>query len=369
MIGPRQVGKATLALHQVEKGGKELLYIDLERPSDALKLEDAEFFLGKHQDKLIIIDEVQRKPDLFPILRSLIDAHRIPGRFVLLGSASEALIGMASESLAGRISYLELHPLSVAEISSPDWGKLWVRGGYPPAYLAPDDEQAFEWVGDFVRTYIEREMGVSKLRATATELSLFLRVISSVHGQLTNYSELSKVLQLSSQTVKNYLNFFEQAYILRTLHPYHINIKKRLVKSPKIYVRDSGILHYLRGVPSLMDLEGDFLKGASWEGFAMQQILTLIKPSILAYFYRTASGSELDLLLVKGNRPFAGFEFKYSNSPKLSKGSTEAMKDLGCPHQYIVTPSAGKFEMREGVWVIGISDLPEVLRELGISLG
>jgi hypothetical protein len=209
-------------------------------------------------------------------------------------------------------------------------------------------------------------MGVSSLRATALELSMFLRILSSVHGQLTNYSELAKAMQLSLPTVKNYLHFFEQAFILRTLHPFHVNVQKRLVKSPKIYVRDSGILHYLRGIDSLESLEGDLLKGASWEGFVIQQVISLIKPSVLPYFYCTGSGAEIDLLLLKGNRPWAAFEIKYSNSPKMTKGSTEALKDLECPHQFIVTPTAGKYEMRQGLWVIGVEDLPGVLAQIGV---
>lgn len=368
ILGPRQVGKTTLALRQIQPEGKERLYLDLERPSDALKLEDAEFFLDRHKDKLVIIDEVQRMPALFPVLRALIDMHRAPGRFVLLGSASDALIQMSSESLAGRISYLELHPFSLSELPAPDWPVLWVRGGYPLAYLAQDDESAFEWTGDFVRTYIERELGVSSLRTTAPELALFLRILASAHGQLTNYSELAKVMQLSIPTIKRYIQFFEQAYLLRTLYPYHPNVQKRLVKSPKIYIRDSGLLHYLRGIQSLADLEGDMLRGASWEGFVIQQILSLIKPSVLPYFYRTGAGAEMDLVLVKGNRPFAAFEFKYSNSPKITKGATEALKDLNCPHQYVITPSSDLFEWRPGLWIAGISDVPNILRGLGLAI-
>lgn len=368
LLGPRQVGKTTLALHQIGAVGKERLYLDLERPSDAIRLEDAEFFLSGQNDKLVVIDEVQRRPDLFPILRSLIDAHRVPGRFVLLGSASEELIAISSETLAGRVSYLELHPLSIAEIPAADWSGLWIRGGFPPAFLAADDEQAFEWISDFVRTYIERELGISSLRTSPVALSMFLRIVSSVHGQMINYSELARVLQISTPTVKNYLQFFEHAFILRTLYPYHANISKRLVKSPKIYVRDSGVLHYLRGIASRSDLEGDLLKGASWEGFAMQQILAMLRPSVLPYFYRTASGAEMDLVLVKGNRPYVAFEFKYGNSPRRTKGSAEAEKDLQCERVFIVTPSAPKYQVGPRVWVLGLADIPATLQELELAV-
>jgi predicted AAA+ superfamily ATPase len=368
ILGPRQVGKTTLALQQVTTTDKEKIYLDLERPSDLFKLEDPEFFLTQHQDKLVIIDEVQRKPDLFPILRSLIDENRAPGRFLLLGSASDALISLSSESLAGRISYKELHPFSVAEVPASDFLTCWVRGGYPNAFLAQNDEAAFEWLNDFVRTYIERELGATGLRVSPQVLAQFLRILASVHGQLTNYSQLAQLMQVSTAHIKNYIHFFEQSYILRVLNPYAVNLQKRLVKTPKVYIRDSGILHYLWGINSLFELEGNFHKGESWEGFAIQQIISQIKPSILPYFYRTSSGAEIDLLLVKGNQPFAAFEFKYSNSPKLTKGNTEAFKDLSCPHQYIVTPSAERFQLRSGIQVVSLLDIPQILQDLGLLL-
>jgi len=363
ILGPRQVGKTTLALQQVSVG-KETVYLDLERPSDLFKLSDAETFLGNQQEKTVIIDEVQRKPELFPLLRSLIDTHRVPGRFLLLGSASEALQGLASDILAGRVSYQELHPFSIDE--TQDWQRLWVHGGYPPAFLSDSEEEGLEWVGNFVRTYLEHELGQASLRVTAPVLGQFLRVLASVHGQLLNYSQLANALQLSVPTVKNYIRFFEQAYMLRLLAPWHTNVGKRLVKSPKLYFRDSGMLHYLRGIDSLMALEGDILKGSSWEGFAMQQLLAHLKPSVLPYFYRTSSGAETDLVLVKGNRPFAAFEFKYSNSPKVTKGNTEAFKDLDCPHRFIVTPTSARYEWRPNLWVTGLPDLPQLMRELNL---
>lgn len=367
ILGPRQVGKTTLAQYQLSASGKPRLYLDLERPSDLAKLSDAEFFLSRYSDHVVVIDEVQRMPELFPILRSLIDEHRQAGRFVLLGSASDALIRASSESLAGRVSYLELHPFSTAEVGADAAFDLWIRGGYPPAFLATNEEEAFEWPGDFVRTHVERELGATYLRATATELSLFLRMLVSVHGQLTNYSELAKSLQLSAPTVKNYVHFFEQAFLIRTLLPFHANVQKRLVKSPKLYFRDSGVLHYLRGITSLEQLEGDMLKGPSWEGFVIQQIMALLKPELLPFFYRTSAGAEVDLVLLKGNRPYVAFEIKYTNSPRATKETTEALKDLNCPHSFVVTPSAGRYELRPGLWVISLSDLLPVLKEIGAA--
>jgi hypothetical protein len=298
----------------------------------------------------------------------LIDEQRTPGRFLLLGSASDLLISQSSESLAGRISYKELHPLSMAEIAPEEMNKLWVRGGFPSAFLATDNDNAFDWLDNFVRTYIERELGVTKLRTSPMELALFLRVLSSVHGQLVNYAQLSQVMQLSLPTVKNYLQFFEHTFLLRTLQPYFPNVQKRLVKSPKLYIRDTGILHYLRGISSSMELEGDILKGPSWEGFCIQQVLSMVKPSVLPYFYRTSAGAEIDLLLLKGNKPVLAFEFKYSNSPQINKGNTEALKDLGNPPSFVVTPTAARAAIRPGIEIISLHDLPDVLRTAGVYL-
>lgn len=366
ILGPRQVGKTTLAREQLSFAGK-VLYLDMERPSDRTRLDDPEYFLSGYADHLIIIDEVQQKMDLFPVLRSLIDAQRTPGRFLLLGSASDLLISQSSESLAGRISYKELHPFSISETGAASLNSLWLRGGYPSSFLSDSDELAFDWLENFVRTYVERELGVSKLRTTPPELARFLRVVASLHGQLVNYSGLAQTMQLSVPTVKQYLQFLEHAYLLRTLEPYHNNPSKRLVKSPKIYVRDSGILHYLRGVDSLFELEGDILKGASWEGFCIQQIISSLKLSVMPFFYRTAAGAELDLVLMKGTVPTIAFEFKYSNSPLVSKGNTEAMKDLGMLPVFVVTPTAPRARVREGVEIIAVRDLPAVLAEHGMS--
>lgn len=366
ILGPRQVGKTTLALSLMTGRGIPPVYLDLERPSDRTRLSDPEYFLSGYTDRLVIIDEVQQMLALFPVLRALIDEQRTPGRFLLLGSASDLLISRSSESLAGRISYKELHPFSIREVDAGLRATLWLRGGYPPAFLATNDDASLDWLDNFVRTYIERELGVSNLRTTPMEMAHFLRLLASIHGQLLNYSQLSQSMQLSIPTIKNYLNFFEHAFLLRTLQPYYTNVQKRLVKSPKLYIRDSGILHQLRGISSQFDLEGDVIKGASWEGFCVQQVLSMLNPSVLPYFYRTAAGAELDLVLVKGNRPHAAFEFRYSNSPQLKKGNSEAIKDLGVPKTFVVTPSAQRAAIRPGIEIIAMAELPEVLGELGV---
>lgn len=368
ILGPRQVGKTTLARFQLSGLNRPALYLDMERPSDRTRLSDPEYFLSGYKDHLVIIDEIQQKMELFPLLRALIDEQRTPGRFLLLGSASDLLISRSSESLAGRISYKELHPLCIEEVPADQMHKLWMHGGYPPAFLAPDEASAADWTDNFVRTHLERELGVSKLRSTPLELAQLLRVVASQHGQLLNYTQMSQIMQLSLPTLKNYLHFFEHAFLLRTLQPYFTNVQKRLVKSPKLYIRDTGILHNLRGISSQHDLEGDLLKGASWEGFCIQQIMALLNPSILPYFYRTAAGAELDLVLVKGNKPHAAFEFKYSNSPQLRKGNAEALKDLGNPPAFVITPGAQRERLRPALEQLSIAELPALLKEIGVHV-
>jgi predicted AAA+ superfamily ATPase len=361
LVGPRQVGKTTLAKQLIDPA--KSLYLDLERPSDQLRLSDPEFFLEKNADKRIVIDEVQRMLELFPVLRSLVDADRRPGRFLLLGSASDQLLVRSSENLAGRIHFRELHPFQLLETGAESRDKLWLRGGYPLSYLAPSDEDAFEWLLDFSRSYVQRELGTAELRTTPQQLEQFLQLLSSVHGQLINYSNLAQATQLSLPTVKNYLQFFEQMFLIRTLQPFHTNQQKRLVKSPKVYIRDSGLLHLLAGIDTLNSLEGDVIKGASWEGFGIQQIVSMLKPTVHPYFYRTAAGAELDLLLVQNNKPVASFEFKYSNSPHLSKGNTEAIKDFPKIAHYVVTPSNSAGEFRPGVHLISLPDALQLLVE------
>lgn len=363
LLGPRQVGKTTLARQLVDPSNS--LYLDLERPSDQLRLSDPEFFLEKNAHKRIVIDEVQRMPELFPVLRSLVDADRRPGRFLLLGSASDQLLVSSSENLAGRIHFRELHPFQLLETGAESRDNLWLRGGYPLSYLAPADEDAFEWLLDFSRSYVQRELGTAELRTTSQQLEQFLQLLSSVHGQLINYSSLAQATQLSLPTVKNYLQFFEQMFLIRTLQPFHTNQQKRLVKSPKLYIRDSGLLHLLAGIDTLNALEGDVIKGASWEGFGIQQIVSMLKPTVHPYFYRTAAGAELDLLLVQNNKPVASFEFKYSNSPHLSKGNTEAMKDFpNIPH-HVVTPSNSVGEFRPGIFLLSLFETLQIIRHKG----
>jgi len=344
LLGSRQVGKTTLSRQIQDALGKDSVYLDLESPSDLAKLTDAEGYFLDRQDKLIILDEVQRMPELFPILRSVIDRNRkLKSRFLLLGSASPELLAKSSETLAGRIAYLELNPLIFAEVlPTIDYRTLWLRGGYPDMLLAENDEVSFKNRLGFIHTYLERELPLLGLMTSPILLGNLLRMLIGVHGNLLNYSDLSRSLGLDVNTVKRYIDFFEYSFIIRRLQPYFANISKRLVKSPKLYFRDSGLLHAFASISKSEDLEGFLQKGNSWEGFVIQDVIAKLKQEISPYFFRTQDGSELDLVLVKGMVPVLGIEVKYSNAPSPSKGNTIAAQDLGNIPVLIVTPSANE---------------------------
>lgn len=361
ITGPRQAGKTTLAKSILKELGKEALYLDLELPSDLNRLSNAELFLKENEDKLVVLDEVQRKPELFPLLRALVDQHRVPGRFLILGSASPELLRQSSETLAGRISYLELTPFQFNELPDGNMKQHWLRGGFPPALFAADDAAAFQWIQDFIITFVERDLPQFGLNAPSQTLRTLLQMLTGVHGNLLNQEMLANSLGLTSPTVKRYLSYLENAYFIRYLLPWHVNIGKRLVKTPKIYFRDTGTLHYLTGLSTMNELLGHQIVGASWEGYVLQQVLANLPNNLIPYFYRTKDGAELDLLLVKGTQPIMALEFKMSSNPSLSKGTRLAHKDLGSPPLSIITPHEGDYPLEEN---IRICDLGSFLRKL-----
>jgi uncharacterized protein len=351
ITGPRQAGKTTLAKaisHQVQR---PVLYLDLELPSDANKLRNPEFFLRENEAKLIVIDEVQRQPELFPLLRALVDQRREPARFLILGSASPELLRQRSETLAGRIAYLELTPLHRREVATYPQNQHWLRGGFPLALLAPSDEAAFDWLTQFTTTFVERDLPQFGLTAPAQTLRNLLLMLSSMHGSQLNYSTLAKSMGLTVPTIKRYLAYFEAAYFIRTLPPWFANVKKRLVKTPKVYLRDSGVLHGLADLTSLNTLMGHALVGASWEGYVIQQVLANLPPRVQPFFYRTQGGAELDLILVRGHTPYLTIEVKFSDRPSLSKGNRHAMTDLNAPLNLIVTPAGGDYPLEPNLRV------------------
>jgi predicted AAA+ superfamily ATPase len=343
LLGPRKVGKTTVVKMLQNQIDKESIYLDLESDEDVQKLAFAEQYFNERQDKLIIIDEIQRNPRLFPLLRSVIDKKRSNGRFILLGSASPELLAQSSETLAGRIAYLEMHPFVYPEINAQFvFEGLWLKGGFPGIFLQNDLSLSFEMRMQFIQTYLERELPVLGLSASPIVLKNLLRMLAHAQAQILNYSELSKALGVEVNTVKRYIDYFENAFLIRRLQPYFTNSKKRIVKSPKIFIRDTGILHALFNIENKENLDGFIGKGSSWESFVIQQIIALLKPGVSPYFYRTQDGTELDLVLVKGVQPVLGIEIKLSNAPTFTKGLTIASQDLGNIPVVVVTHSTSE---------------------------
>ena len=364
LLGPRQAGKTTLARIIAQKRPTSL-YLDLERPSDLAKLTDPELFLSRHTDQLVVMDEVQRQPELFAVLRALIDEKRTPGRFLLLGSASPQLLRQASESLAGRISFHELAPFDLGELnpSRVDVQNFWLRGGYPLSWLAKSDSASFAWREAFIATHLERDIPSFGIRVPATTLRRFWQMLAHLHGQLWNASRLAAAFGVSAPTVQHYLDILEATYMLRRLPPLQANLGKRLVKSPKVYLRDSGILHALLGITSLNDLAGHPVVGASWEGWILEQIAQLIAPQWQLSFYRTASGAEMDVVAERGNQKI-GFEIKYSSAPALSKGFWSAMSDLKLDRAYVIAPIENGYPLATDVDVVPATELVTMLRAI-----
>lgn len=367
IIGSRQVGKTTLA-KEIQKSRKKSIYLDLELPSDLNKLQDPELYLKQYADHLIIIDEMQRKPELFPLLRALVDQRRINGRFLILGSASPVLMKRSSESLAGRIIYHELSPLFIAETGANELliKKLWLRGGYPESFLAKNNRTSDEWRNSFIKTYLERDIPQLGYKISATQLRRFMTMVSHIHGQLWNSSQIANSLDLSAPTIKHYLDIFEETFIVRRLQPYFGNIKKRLIKSPKVYIRDSGLLHSILGLQDFNSLSAHPIAGSSWEGFVVEQILNLAAESIWRpYFFRTSSGGEIDLLLVN-NKKIIAIEIKYSLSPKLAGGFWTAYNDLACQKGFVVYPGEEKYNLKDGVTALPMNRLSEIKKAIEI---
>jgi uncharacterized protein len=361
LVGPRQVGKTTLAKAIRPKMKREAAYIDLELPSDTAKLQDAELYLGQFSDRLVIVDEMQRMPSLFPLMRALIDQERTAGRFLLLGSASPDLIKQTSETLAGRIMYHELTPFTIDEVSKKRVTALWLQGGYPLSFLSKDGTESFSWREAFVRTYLEMEIPQLGVRVPSSELRRFWTMVAHLHGQLWNASQIANSLGVSAPTVRHYLDIIDDTFIVRQLQPYHLNIKKRLIKSPKVYIRDSGILHTLLKIRTIEDLQGHPSVGSSWEGFVVEQLMSIVPADWQAFFYRTAAGAEIDLLLLDGKNRIIAIEVKYSLSPKLSRGFWSAWADLSCHKGYVIYPGKEAYPIDKNVTVLPVQELAKVL--------
>ena len=343
------------------------IYLDLEAPEDLLKLSDPASFLSAHSDKLVILDEIQQAPELFPVLRGLIDKNREQGRragqFLLLGSASMDLMRQSSESLAGRISYIGMSGLNLAEIdgNQQDRQTLWLRGGFPDSYLATDDDLAMDWLENLVRTYLERDVPQMGFRVPAARLRRLWTMLAHLQGETINYSKLASNLEVDAKTVSHYIDILTDLLLVRRLEPWHANVKKRLVKSPRYYVRDSGILHRLLGINSYDELLSNPVLGKSWEGFAVENILSVLPSRAETYFYRTAAGAEVDLVIRMTSSEIWAIEIKHGVAPKLGKHYSQTCDDVGATHKYILYGGDDEFPVGNDVKIISLSGLMERL--------
>jgi predicted AAA+ superfamily ATPase len=347
LLGPRQSGKTTLARALLAPDSEN--YFDLERPTGLRRLEDPETSLGELRG-LVVIDEVQRRPDLFPILRVLIDRPRSPARFLLLGSASPALLRQSSESLAGRIEVIETAGFALEEVGQDHSAKLWLRGGFPRSFLATSESRSFTWREEFIRTFLEQDLPQLGVRIPSPQLQRFWTMLAHYHGQIWNASEPAASLGLSQPTVRSYLDLMTGAYMIRQLQPWHENLSKRQVKAPKIYVRDSGLLHALLGLRTRRDLLTHPKLGASWEGFVIEQLLRAAAPD-QAYFWATHQGAEIDLLMLRGSRRI-GVEIKRSDAPSLTPSMRIALEDLRLNKLWIVYPGRQRYDLHNKVTAI-----------------
>lgn len=363
ILGPRQVGKTTLAKTFVTDPAKAV-YLDLDTASARARLGNPSAFFAANRQRLVVLDEIQNHPELLSELRGEIDEDRRPGRFLILGSASFKLLKQ-SQSLAGRLSLVDMAPLLASEAAPQfaDLQPLWLRGGFPNSLLAPTDTASWDWRDALIRHFLNTDLAQLGIRVEPELMSRYWRMLAHLHGQLFNASAIAASLGVAASTTTRYLDHLCDALMVRRLEPFHINIGKRLVKSPKVYVRDSGLLHSLLNIQSVNDLLGHPSTGASWEGFVIEQIAAHLPAGASLSFYRTAAGAEMDVVVELGGQRM-GFEVKFSSAPKVSKGFWQAREDLQLAHTGIVAPVAEGWPVQDGVSVMGVADIPEALARL-----
>ncbi len=362
LVGPRQVGKTTLARQFCDQIGAT--YLDLESPTDRDKLSDPEWYLTQKLGELVVLDEVHRVPDLFPILRGRIDEGRRrgirAGMYLLLGSASIDLLDRSSESLAGRVSFLELDPLSAAEIDGDDPARLlalWCRGGFPESSLTDTDAQSYQWRQDFIATYLEREVPQFAPRRSTQLMRTLWTMMAHLQGQVLNTSAIARSIGTDYKTVQSYLDMLEQLLLIRTVQPWHVNVGKRLVKRPKVYIRDSGLLHALLGIRDLESLLSNPIVGASWEGFVMQQIIACVPSGISIHYYRTSGGAEIDIVLNLPDGRLWALEVKRSTKPTPRRGFHVAISDIKPARSIVVYAGTERQTLRDSIEVMPLMDL------------
>ena len=371
ILGPRQAGKTTLALDLAKNTlGKPIHYLDLELDSDLAKLDDAESYLRRFENQLLVIDEVQRKPELFPVLRALVDLRKRngerAGHFLLLGSASRDLLQQSSESLAGRIRYLELNPFSIDELNVNDplgfnVEKLWFRGGFPDSYLADSEVDSLNWRRDFISTYVEKDIPLFGPQVPATRMKRFWSMLAHYHGQKAVLTEIAKSLEVSHTTARTYLDILQDFFMVRQLHPWSGNTKKRLVKTPKVFIRDTGLLHSLLNITSFDQLLGHPAVGVSWEGFVLENILNYIPDNWSASYYRSSNQAEIDLVLEFGTKEVWAVEIKKSSAPTIRSGFHRACEDIAATKKHIVYSGSDRFPMRGDIEVVGVIEFLKMI--------
>ena len=358
LLGPRQCGKTTLARFMAEKSLST--FFDLENPVDLQRL-SAPMQTLNDLSGLVVIDEVQRKPELFELLRVIVDRPDQNARFLLLGSASLNLIKGVSESLAGRIGFVDLGGFQLWEAGAECRDRLWIRGGFPKAFLADSDESSIQWRESFIRTFLERDIPQLGITIAAETLRRFWTMVAHYHGNVWNAAEFARALGTSENTARRYLDILSGAYMIRVLPPWFENLKKRQVKAPKIYIRDTGLLHSLLQISTRTDLQGHPKIGASWEGFALEQIISVLQTRD-AYFWATHAGAELDCMItLKGKRH--GFEFKYADAPGRTRSMQIAIEDLGLEHMWVIYPGKQKYKLDSKITVIPLEEIQQLRKK------
>lgn len=356
LVGSRQVGKTTLVKHLQSQIGKPSLYLDLELQEDWFKLEDAQSYLAGHADKCVIIDEVQIRPELFALLRALTDQQRIPARFILLGSASPHIVKLNTETLAGRIAFHELSPFSFSEVRGLfSQEEHFVHGGFPGSLLAPESFISRKWLDDFTETFIHRDLARLGFAVPAGILKNMLSMLAHLHGSPLNVSALATSMGVSQPTANKYLELLEGSFLIRRLPPYFINMGKRLTKAPKMYLRDSGMLHYLLRVFDMESLRGNPAVGTSWEGYVIEQIIREAPEFSEFFYYRTHHGAEVDLLMITPKGEKVCIEIKFSVAPTISKGFYQSVTDIQPKFKYVITPGGERFDRADGLRICPLS--------------
>lgn len=367
LLGPRQVGKTTLARQLANDWPGGAVYLDMERPADRRKLDDADAYLRSLQGRLVVIDEIHRVPGLFEVLRGIIDDARAAGQrsghFLLLGSAGLELMQQSSETLAGRVAYIDVTPFTLSEVATvTPLQRLWLRGGFPDSVLAADDAASLDWRRDFIRSYLERDVPLFAPRLPAQAVGRLWTMLAHQQGAQLDQQRLAQSLGVSSPTVARYLDLLCSLQLVRRLSPWSANLGKRLVKTPKVYVRDSGLVHALLELQTLDEVLGHPVCGHSFEGMAIESLLVAAGPRFDAHFYRTQDGAEIDLLLSRANRVEYAIEIKHSSAPSAPKGFSQACSDLAVPQRFVVYPGEETFPLRQGAQAIGLHSLVQHLQ-------